>query len=969
MNKRKLCIALGSGLIFLSVVSGAMASIAWFTVTNGFGVGITGSFVEEYFHTGDGTSANPFVITRPIHYYHLVEFFQRKTRLPGNQRFGTDYLYFQVGYDLDNDGDLEVYEYDNQGIYTGTADSPRYSSNLNMAYYSGTNSLMPIGTNEIPFIGSFDGKASEGIVISNLNICCSETVEIDGTPVIRTASDIGIFGYVADADGNSNPTVIKDSRFNGVTIDLSDVTTTVASSSTGVTHEDSHAGTAYVGYIAGHVHTYVNYQAAVPPASAINATPLHDVYVTDATIQGGAGVHCNYGYIGLVDIIDGDNATTTIADQISELDQNTGGTGHEWGGSIDMQSLYSDLSAIEKNNATWVDEHELLQTKYSDGTYSGQTNHVITENAFKNYRNGNDSYCFAKKIVESNTNDIIFLTGSRDKRLVVTDQSNQRKSVYFANGTTNSIFYIPNYSNANLLLGSTTAANFLPADGEWYYDGTTPDGTGTFNLGHVWTERNGVKYYLSVTPNQISSYYRARVSTSDNSYTWSWTSVNNNTGTQYDATYRVGYISTTHSGQTYSFYALNSMRPGTGTRTALLTYFKESYDTTITENSGVKDDMYDTCFSHSTGYIVSGSNYKGNVYPNGSGNIRVAQYPSSSITNASTILTYNASGNVTATSSMFGTYTETKEKFDAMVAKDTSSYYGLHFMNATIGDGYVTVPSSGKRMPKNCVEFTAAQKGSIKFFAGTYFGVGQADQNDAFFSLYKVNRSGNEVTSLSEIKYIYQKDGADYIYSDSSTAPSGYTLAFNTQWITNPTSITASRLYYFEIPVNAGEYALGSISGKNGAFLLYLDVGINGSEGQGEPTYNEENLIKDVPLFTQIDFQINDYVVNSCFNIAYVVPAGSTKETFSIMVSSRTVTPQGEHSYTCYDVVIVNSSGTDFILNALLIDDDNDPDNAYYYRYTIKYNSGERTEYLSSNTYTGASGGSSMTPTYSNSGS
>ena len=73
MNKRKLCIALGSGLIFLSVVSGAMASIAWFTVTNGFGVGITGSFVEEYFHTGDGTSAHPFVITRPIHYYHLVE--------------------------------------------------------------------------------------------------------------------------------------------------------------------------------------------------------------------------------------------------------------------------------------------------------------------------------------------------------------------------------------------------------------------------------------------------------------------------------------------------------------------------------------------------------------------------------------------------------------------------------------------------------------------------------------------------------------------------------------------------------------------------------------------------------------------------------------------------------------------------------------------------------------------------------
>ena len=59
--------------------SGVIASIAWFQKgTNSFGADISGSIVEEYFHCGNGTESNPFVITRPVHYYHLTEFFQRK---------------------------------------------------------------------------------------------------------------------------------------------------------------------------------------------------------------------------------------------------------------------------------------------------------------------------------------------------------------------------------------------------------------------------------------------------------------------------------------------------------------------------------------------------------------------------------------------------------------------------------------------------------------------------------------------------------------------------------------------------------------------------------------------------------------------------------------------------------------------------------------------------------------------------
>lgn len=149
--------------------------------------------------------------------------------------------------------------------------------------------------------------------------------------------------------------------------------------------------------------------------------------------------------------------------------------------------------------------------------------------------------------------------------------------------------------------------------------------------------------------------------------------------------------------------------------------------------------------------------------------------------------------------------------------------------------------------------------------------------------------------------------------------------------------------------------------------MLYLDVGVDGNAGQSEPTFNKENIIKDVPLFTQIDFQTNNFVINSCFNIAYIVPVGSTKEKFAITISCRTISHEG-HDYTCYEIEIIYTSGNNFTLNALLMDDDNNPNNEYYYMYAIKYNSGTRTEYFTNNTYTGVSGGTSMTPTY-NSGS
>ncbi|MBQ2493862.1 MAG: hypothetical protein II520_01355, partial [Bacilli bacterium] len=65
-----------------------------------------------------------------------------------------------------------------------------------------------------------------------------------------------------------------------------------------------------------------------------------------------------------------------------------------------------------------------------------------------------------------------------------------------------------------------------------------------------------------------------------------------------------------------------------------------------------------------------------------------------------------------------------------------------------------------------------------------------------------------------------------------STAPTaGWAQIFDCAWIMQRSDLVMDALYYFEIPVFAGEYALGSVPSSNssntakGAYLMYLDIG------------------------------------------------------------------------------------------------------------------------------------------------
>ena len=110
----------------------------------------------------------------------------------------------------------------------------------------------------------------------------------------------------------------------------------------------------------------------------------------------------------------------------------------------------------------------------------------------------------------------------------------------------------------------------------------------------------------------------------------------------------------------------------------------------------------------------------------------------------------------------------------------------------------------------------------------------------------------NKIREISKI-YSVVKDsgGKDYIYlytaveGENDTSVSGltasdledtkYTLEFDCAWINNTHAfndnfLLNNAIYYFEIPVNKGEFALGSAPTGNGAYLLYLDIGANGNQ-------------------------------------------------------------------------------------------------------------------------------------------
>lgn len=136
--------------------------------------------LRSYFHCGNGTKEDPYVITRPRHLYNL-------SRLQSLGVF-SEKKYFQLGYDLNNDGKYEFYSSDTGN---GTSDVLDMSKISNSGY-----EITNIGNEANPFYGEFEGMG----------------LEIKGLTVHSDLEDSGLFGYVASRG------VVKNLILDNVTI-------------------------------------------------------------------------------------------------------------------------------------------------------------------------------------------------------------------------------------------------------------------------------------------------------------------------------------------------------------------------------------------------------------------------------------------------------------------------------------------------------------------------------------------------------------------------------------------------------------------------------------------------------------------------------------------------------------------------------------------------------------------------------
>ncbi len=234
---------------------------------------------------------------------------------------------------------------------------------------------------------------------------------------------------------------------------------------------------------------------------------------------------------------------------------------------------------------------------------------------------------------------------------------------------------------------------------------------------------------------------------------------------------------------------------------------------------------------------------------------------------------------------------------------NSNKIYGLHFMDAVINkNNTVTIPNakingetiSNYQVPIDCIDFNVKNRGFLTIFAGTYF-----TGNTSFFSLHEIFRyketdseviagtkQVNDIKDIKEISKIYRPLSGtnDYIYlyangggySKELTASqiSSLVLAFDMDWMTNPGSdLIPYVVYYFEIPVNGGEFALGSVEGKDGAYLFYLDIAANGgaAEDKDRTTVAEQFTTKQmtfsVPKGVQLVAGKDSYPAYTDYNV------------------------------------------------------------------------------------------------------
>ena len=248
-------IALLSSLCGASFIALMCSIFAWFIPNNQLdNTHISGSLLRGYFHEAsfqtnegikfsDGSKAYPYVITRPQHLYNLAHLQFEYVNVGVNKISFADMGYhFQIGWNLDDDADLEVYSItgevsDKKVLDMGGMKLPPIGF-IDQTYKENT---APIASNgDYSFKGTFEGNG--------FNIC-NFTIEGSFSSGGKKyyPKNIGFFGDIAkhkiDCVHNEDEGQVSNFTLSDVTINTH----------TGKANATQNEKVNYVGYACGYI--------------------------------------------------------------------------------------------------------------------------------------------------------------------------------------------------------------------------------------------------------------------------------------------------------------------------------------------------------------------------------------------------------------------------------------------------------------------------------------------------------------------------------------------------------------------------------------------------------------------------------------------------------------------------------------------------------------------------------------------
>lgn len=668
--------------------------------------------------------------------------------------------------------------------------------------------LPPVGTEKYPFVGNFDGK---GRTVTGLEIAAPTDLPIEGE--YEKPQIVGAFGVV----GTMGDT--KDS----ITIDGQKYTySSAANEVKNVTFKglmvETQTANALIGLAAGYVNgtlTNVGIQLDNTLMSNLdikfNASPLNAI---SANLS-------DHSLVGYTKDVETDTSNTvkhyqpTAAQGTFTAKGETGDDETTGGGSLNVSSLYDRVKAISAAAA----QSGRIKTYYDD---SGD-----------NWKKGSFTLLDDKDYLFGKARTGEYWTGGYTYNL-----SNLASgSIYrISNGSQGLVSPQLTIGFGGVVKNADSRFNALP----WTVEGAGENW-------RIYTLLNGITYYLVPTGDSLSTTTMA-----DNAGVWTIEGRKISSGGKYLA-YNSGWKLVETA--TELFFAQCST--------------SDDADNLLDTYAPLVVDGEYKATSENTGYIVGGTSNHGTNIGSTDGDIRVLKHSYSDIdttsetgyfekgsdggiTDIKTITFLQGAVDTTANS----VYAKAKSHFIEALNKDRNFIYSLRFqggvVDRVITAGRVQIGTSEKtnyQMPESCIDFNISS-GKLAFFASSH-GV---SNTRSFFSLHQITRNGGEITAIKEISKIYAS-GSGYVYAyageeDPYDGADGCELKFDTSILTEQRQDASTlgnsqgagtKLYYFEIPLNQGEYALGAVA--NGAALMYLDIGVGDSAGVTEGLIPAEAVV------------------------------------------------------------------------------------------------------------------------------